>query len=219
MLRHSKLGHEDGLERLVVEEREGLLSAPPIKAASDPLRTVSRNLGTKIACDCYNPGDNHCNPRRLPLIPSNLDRAYSFTVAMSRFFAASDSSSEESSEEELYSNDEASDKEGSDKDSDAEDTDDDSDSDSSGSGAGANRFLKDADSESESEDEDANKVLKSAKDKRFDELEATIRQIENAQKINDWAVISERMSTSDNPATRLRESGGVYGNIANMCNA
>jgi translation initiation factor 3 subunit C len=38
-------------------------------------------------------------------------------------------------------------------------------------------------------------VLKSAKDKRFDELEATIRLIENAQRINDWAVISDRTCT------------------------
>ncbi|KAJ4342198.1 Translation initiation factor 3 subunit c [Didymella glomerata] len=108
---------------------------------------------------------------------------------MSRFFAASDSSSEESSEEELYSNDEKSEQEDSEVDSD--DDSDDSDS-SSGSETGAARFLKDVSSDSESEDEDANKVLKSAKDKRFDELEAVVRQIENAQRINDWAVISDQ---------------------------
>ncbi|KAI8936777.1 Translation initiation factor 3 subunit c [Plenodomus lindquistii] len=108
----------------------------------------------------------------------------------SRFFAASDSSSDESSEEELYSNDEESEQEDSDKDSD-DDDDSDSDSSSGSETGGANRFLKDADSESESDDEDVGKVLKSAKDKRFDELEAMIRQIENAQKINDWAVISD----------------------------
>ena len=51
-----------------------------------------------------------------------------------------------------------------------------------------------------SEDEDTGKVLKSAKDKRFDELEATVRQIENAQKINDWAVISDRRSALSKPA-------------------
>jgi translation initiation factor 3 subunit C len=110
----------------------------------------------------------------------------------SRFFAASDSSSDESSEEELYSNDEESEQENSDKDSDDDSDDDDDDSSDSGSETGANRFLKDASSDSESDDEDVNKVLKSAKDKRFDELEATIRLIENAQKINDWAVISEQ---------------------------
>ncbi|KAF1837019.1 eukaryotic translation initiation factor 3 subunit C [Decorospora gaudefroyi] len=110
----------------------------------------------------------------------------------SRFFAASDSSSDESSEEELYSN-EASEQEDTDKDSDEDSDEDDDDSDSdSGSETGPNRFLVDAESESESDDEDVNKVLKSAKDKRFDELEATIRLIENAQKINDWAVISDQ---------------------------
>ncbi|KAF1948053.1 eukaryotic translation initiation factor 3 subunit C [Clathrospora elynae] len=112
-------------------------------------------------------------------------------ASTSRFFAASDSSSDESSEEELYSNGEGSEQDDSDKDSDDDSDDDDSSSDS-GSETGANRFLKDAESESESEDEDTNKVLKSAKDKRFDELEATIRLIENAQKINDWAVISDQ---------------------------
>ncbi|KAF1842555.1 eukaryotic translation initiation factor 3 subunit C [Cucurbitaria berberidis CBS 394.84] len=125
----------------------------------------------------------------------------------SRFFAASDSSSDESSEEELYSNDEESAQEDSDKDSDDDDSDD-SDS-SSGSETGANRFLKDAESDSESEDEDANKVLKSAKDKRFDELEATIRQIENAQKINDWAVISDQFDKLNRQApTLMKQNDG-----------
>ncbi|KAF2133560.1 eukaryotic translation initiation factor 3 subunit C [Dothidotthia symphoricarpi CBS 119687] len=110
---------------------------------------------------------------------------------MSRFFAASDSSSDESSEEELYSNGEESEQDDSDKDSDADDSDD-SDSSSGSETGGANRFLKDVSSDSESDEGDDNKVLKSAKDKRFDELEATVRQIENAQKINDWAVISDQ---------------------------
>ena len=34
-----------------------------------------------------------------------------------------------------------------------------------------------------------------AKDKRFDELEAVVRQIENAQRIQDWAVIADRTCT------------------------
>jgi translation initiation factor 3 subunit C len=126
----------------------------------------------------------------------------------SRFFAASDSSSEESSEEELYSNDEASEQEDSDKDSDDDDSDDD-DSSSGSEAGGANRFLKDADSDSDSEEDDTGKVLKSGKDKRFDELEATIRQIENAQKINDWAVISERTSPPARaPAADMRVEAG-----------
>jgi translation initiation factor 3 subunit C len=127
---------------------------------------------------------------------------------MSRFFAASDSSSEESSEEELYSNDEKSEQEDSEVDSD--DDSDDSDS-SSGSEIGAARFLKDVSSDSESEDEDANKVLKSAKDKRFDELEAVVRQIENAQRINDWAVISDRMCTREREQGCSRGRGHAFG--------
>lgn len=108
---------------------------------------------------------------------------------MSRFFTASDSSSEESSEEELYSDEEEeSEQEGSEEESDEEEeSDDDS---SSGDETGANRFLRDVSDESESDDEDRVKQLKSAKDKRYDELEGTIRLIENAEKINDWAVIS-----------------------------
>ncbi|PVI01406.1 eukaryotic translation initiation factor 3 subunit C [Periconia macrospinosa] len=110
----------------------------------------------------------------------------------SRFFAASDSdsSSEESSEEELYSDQEESQEEDSDDNSDEDDSDEDTSSDEEG--GGANRFLRDASSESESDEDDGAKVLKSAKDKRFDELEGTIRLIENAEKINDWAVIQDQ---------------------------
>ena len=39
-------------------------------------------------------------------------------------------------------------------------------------------------------DEDVAKVVKSAKDKRFEELEGTVKAIENGEKINDWHVIS-----------------------------
>lgn len=105
---------------------------------------------------------------------------------MSRFFTASDSSSEESSEEELYSEEEESEEESSEEESE-EDSDSDSDS---GSETGANRFLRDASESEESDDEDRVKSLKSAKDKRFDELEGTIKQMENALKINDWQVVN-----------------------------
>lgn len=122
----------------------------------------------------------------------------------SRFFQASDSSSEESSEEELYSEEEESEEEESEEES-GEESDEDE---SSGSEIGAARFLRDAETESESDEEDGAKVLKSAKDKRFEELEATVRSIENAEKINDWAVIQDRECPSifaSNPLlTRLR---------------
>lgn len=47
----------------------------------------------------------------------------------------------------------------------------------------------DTDSE-ESEEEEKVTIVKSAKDKRLEGLESTIRLIDNAQKINDWAVIA-----------------------------
>jgi DNA-binding NarL/FixJ family response regulator len=55
---------------------------------------------------------------------------------------------------------------------------------------GANWFLKDASSESEDSDEEVRGKVKSAKDKRLDELDASIKQIENGQKNGDWTLIS-----------------------------
>lgn len=107
----------------------------------------------------------------------------------SRFFTASDSSSEESSEEELYSDEEESqEEESSEEESDEEESGDESDSD--GSVTGAAKFLRDVSSDEESDDEERVKSLKSAKDKRFEELEGTIKQMENALKINDWQVVN-----------------------------
>ncbi|KAI9870745.1 MAG: Translation initiation factor 3 subunit c, partial [Pleopsidium flavum] len=113
---------------------------------------------------------------------------------MSRFFHAGDSSSESSSsdEEELYSGEEA-EKKSEDESSAEEEASDEEDSSSSsdeGGKTGANRFMRDAVEESEDEDEDKVTIVKSAKDKRLEELEGTTRLIENAEKINDWAVIS-----------------------------
>lgn len=108
----------------------------------------------------------------------------------SRFFTASDSSSESSEEEELYSEEES--EEGSEEESEEEDEDEDEDSDedSEDGKTGANRFLREVSDEEPSDDEERVTVVKSAKDKRYEELEGTIRLIENAEKINDWAVIS-----------------------------
>ncbi|CAG8458925.1 395_t:CDS:10 [Ambispora leptoticha] len=54
------------------------------------------------------------------------------------------------------------------------------------------RFKKGAASASDSEESsgDEKRVVKSHKDKRLEELESTIKTLENAQKINDWVVIS-----------------------------
>jgi len=116
---------------------------------------------------------------------------------MSRFFHGSDSSSDSSEDEELYSDAEAEKSEESSSEEESEEDDDsgsDSSSDDEEGGKGVNRFLKkDAflkSDDEESDEEEKTTVVKSAKDKRYEELEGVIRIIENAQKINDWAVIS-----------------------------
>lgn len=121
---------------------------------------------------------------------------------MSRFFRGGEDSSSDSSsdEEELYSDEEEEQQKGpknnfekSDSDDDSDDMDDSDESDDSSSddeAGGANRFLRDAMSDSESEEEEVRAKVRSAKDKRLDELEASIKQIENGQKNGDWTLIS-----------------------------
>ncbi|BGP16846.1 hypothetical protein JCM10213_003334 [Rhodosporidiobolus nylandii] len=52
------------------------------------------------------------------------------------------------------------------------------------------RFLKTAASDDSDSDEDRAKVVKSAKSKRADEVDASVKTIENGAKINDWVTIS-----------------------------
>jgi translation initiation factor 3 subunit C len=54
------------------------------------------------------------------------------------------------------------------------------------------RFLRDSDEEES--DEDVKRVVKSARDKRLEEMEATGKAMDNALKINDWIAISSGMS-------------------------
>lgn len=137
-----------------------------------------------------------------------------FTFIMSRFFRqAGDSDSDtdtESSEEELMSSgDEAPSKPSAasskptgmarflrtadDSDSSDSDSDDDDDSDGSDEEEKAtkkkSRYLVGGDDDDDS-DEDVKRVVKSAKDKRLEEMEATGKIMENALKINDWVAIS-----------------------------
>lgn len=114
---------------------------------------------------------------------------------MSRFFRGGEDSSSDSSsdEEELYSDEEvqqAVDQNDSDDSDDMEDTDQSEDSSSDDEAGGANRFLRDAASDSESEEEEVRAKVKSAKAKQRDELDASIKQIENGQKNGDWTLIS-----------------------------
>jgi translation initiation factor 3 subunit C len=124
---------------------------------------------------------------------------------MSRFFRPNpDSDSESSSdEEELYSEEENEEKVASEEDSD-ENSDEEEDEESSSEDEdgvkkkGANRFMRGAGSVSEdSSDDDRAKVVKSAKDKRLEELEGTVKAIENGEKINDWGSISAGMLSHD----------------------
>lgn len=87
-----------------------------------------------------------------------------------------------------------------DSDSESDDMDDsDSDEDKpSGAVAGkANKFLVGAASDSDSDSEDeGRKVVKSAKSKRQDEVDASVRVMENGLRINDWVVISSGKTLS-----------------------
>lgn len=67
---------------------------------------------------------------------------------------------------------------------------------SSSSDAGDSGGESSDEGESDGEDE-AKKVVKSAKDKRLDEMEATGKVMDNALKINDWVAISNGMYESN----------------------
>ncbi|KAJ5977278.1 hypothetical protein N7501_000620 [Penicillium viridicatum] len=109
----------------------------------------------------------------------------------SRFFYGSGSDSDSSSdeEEEVYQSGS-----GSEEDSDVDDSESGSGTDSDEEGeegrTGASKFLHDDSESEESEEEEKVTIVKSAKDKRLEGLESTIRLIDNAEKINDWAVIA-----------------------------
>ncbi|KAI0000335.1 eukaryotic translation initiation factor 3 subunit 8 [Russula vinacea] len=122
---------------------------------------------------------------------------------MSRFFrqaADSDSESSDSEESLLSSNDDASPAKpavpakpamsrflrtanASDSSSSSE-----SESEDEDEGKTKSRFLRDSDEEES--DEDVKRVVKSARDKRLEEMEATGKAMDNALKINDWIAIS-----------------------------
>lgn len=99
-------------------------------------------------------------------------------------------------------------------DSDSSDESSESDSDSSSSGSSSDegdkkpsRFLKgDSDSDEESEEE-TKRVVKSHKDKRFDEMRGIVHAIENGRKINDWVAVQngEHRVSSERAVARARE--------------
>jgi hypothetical protein len=135
------------------------------------------------------------------------------TTQMSRFFrqaADSDSESSDSEESLLSSDDEAapakaapakpamsrflrlanddSDSSSSESKSEDEDGSDDDDDAPKEAKAKKSAFLRDSDDEES--DEEVKRVVKSARDKRLEEMEGTGKTMDNALKINDWIAIS-----------------------------
>ncbi|KAF9102651.1 Translation initiation factor 3 subunit c, partial [Mortierella sp. GBA35] len=100
---------------------------------------------------------------------------------MSRFFRAgeSDSDDTESDYSEELSNSESEDH------SDSDSDDSSSDDDDAGKKVGRGRLFEGSFSDSDSED-DTVRVVRSAKDKRFEEIEQAVNSMANGQKINDW---------------------------------
>lgn len=131
----------------------------------------------------------HPHQVRFSLQPRPPIPTLSTPTMQSRFFygGGSDSDSSSSGEEELYSDHEE--EEQSEEESSEEDESEESSEEEEG-GGGASRFMKDMSESEDSEDEEKVTIVKSAKDKRLEELENTIKLIENAEKINDWVVIS-----------------------------
>ncbi|KAK9454119.1 eukaryotic translation initiation factor 3 subunit 8 N-terminus-domain-containing protein [Dipodascopsis uninucleata] len=146
---------------------------------------------------------------------------------MSRFFAGGSSDSDtSSSDEELYSEseEEQSEVEASEEESEEESEDDmsngsedeeTSDDDDNAKGflkssakGGASRFLRGEESEDSDEDE-LKRVVKSAKDKRLEEIDSIIRSIDNAKKINDWVHISNEFDRLNKIIAKASQQGGT----------
>ncbi|KAJ5096132.1 eukaryotic translation initiation factor 3 subunit EifCc [Penicillium alfredii] len=132
---------------------------------------------------------------------------------MSRFFYRGGSDSESSSsdeEEDVYSDRSEEEQEDSEEESSEEETSESEDEDAdkeAGGRTGASNFLRDVSDSEESEDEEKVTIVKSAKDKRLEGLENTIRLIENAKKINDWAVISTEFDNLNRQIVKVTQSG------------
>ncbi|EKM54372.1 uncharacterized protein PHACADRAFT_258172 [Phanerochaete carnosa HHB-10118-sp] len=130
---------------------------------------------------------------------------------MSRFFRQagdSDSETESSSEEELMSSEDEAPKPattkpamsrflrgaGNSDSSDGSDSESESESESSeeedDKTKKKSRFLRTEEDEDSSDEEEGKRVVKSARDKRLEEMEASGKMMDNALKINDWVAIS-----------------------------
>ncbi|KAN0064478.1 Translation initiation factor 3 subunit c [Thecaphora frezii] len=151
---------------------------------------------------------------------------------MSKFFASANSDSDTSSSEEELSELESGDEQpktttapksrflkGADSDSDSDDdsdsdeeslkdSDEESDDDDKPAADGArkpmSRFMKGAASDDSDSETEVKKVIKSAKDKRVDEMEAVVKSIDNAQRIDDWVTISKEFDSLNRLVERQR---------------
>jgi translation initiation factor 3 subunit C len=115
---------------------------------------------------------------------------------MSRFFQGSDSDtdSSSSSDDEIYSDQEdAPLSDGPSEMGDDSDEGESSEDEDRGPAARRDKFLKGVESD-ESDEDEGKRVVKSAKDKRLQEIEATSKAIDNGGKINDWVVVSNGIS-------------------------
>ncbi|QDZ17597.1 subunit C of eukaryotic translation initiation factor 3 [Chloropicon primus] len=74
--------------------------------------------------------------------------------------------------------------------------------------SGVNRFLV-SDSDSDSDLEDARRVVRSAKDKRVEELTHIVEEIRNKMKINDWVGISSNFDKLNKQLDKIKRSGAL----------
>lgn len=158
-------------------------------------------------------GKHRSSPKPKTSFDARVTESTNYHNTMSRFFRqAADSDSESSdSEESLLSSDDdaapakaapakpamsrflrlANDTDSSSSESKSEDedgSDDDDDAPKEAKAKAKSIFLRDSDDEES--DEEVKRVVKSARDKRLEEMEATGKTMDNALKINDWIAIS-----------------------------
>ena len=117
----------------------------------------------------------------------------------SRFFARGSSSEEEETEsetEETSTEEETSSEE------------EDSSSEEEEEKSGVNKFLLDS-SDDDSDSEDARRVVRSAKDKRVEELTHIVEEIRNKMKINDWVGISSNFDKLNKQLDKINRAGAL----------
>ncbi|KAF9104265.1 Translation initiation factor 3 subunit c [Mortierella sp. GBA35] len=131
---------------------------------------------------------------------------------MSRFFRAAESDSDDSESEysdELTASD-SEDHSGSDSEDDSSSSDDEGGNKKTALGRG--RFFEGALDSDDDSDDDTVRVVRSAKDKRFDEIEQAVLAMNNGQKINDWVSVQnefERANKAIQKASSIIAQNGV----------